>query len=141
MNCFLLAGAEESAQGKPLFITQKDVREFQLAKGAVATGVNILMKEFGIEPEDIDEVILAGAFGNYLDKHSACAVGLIPSCLEEQVKPVGNAAGTGAKVALLSAQEYRRAAHITSFVEYVELASSPNFTEVFAQALMFPVED
>ena len=138
LNCFLLARAEETAHGKPLFITQKDVREFQLAKGAIAAGVNILIEEYGIEPEDITEVILAGAFGNYLDKHSACAVGLIPSSLEDKVNPVGNAAGTGSKIALLSAREYRRAAYITDFVEYVELSASPNFTEVFAGALYFP---
>lgn len=136
-NCLLLAKPEETAHGKPLFITQKDVREFQLAKGAIAAGVNILIKEFGIEPEDITEVVLAGAFGNYLDKHSACAVGLIPTPLEDRVNPVGNAAGTGAKIALLSAREYRRAAYITDFVEYVELSASPNFTEIFSKALYF----
>ena len=80
------------------FITQQDVRELQLAKGAIATGVQILLDVYGIGYDDVFEVILAGAFGNYLDKHSACAIGLIPSSLEDKVRPVGNAAGTGAKV-------------------------------------------
>ncbi|HHV35488.1 MAG TPA: DUF4445 domain-containing protein [Syntrophomonadaceae bacterium] len=138
MTSFLLAAAEETVHGRPLFITQRDVRELQLAKGAIAAGVEILLEKYGIMPEDVFEVILAGAFGNYLDKHSACAIGLIPSSLEDRVKPVGNAAGTGAKVALLSAGEYRRAAHITSFVEYEELAAYPKFTEIFSKALYFP---
>jgi uncharacterized 2Fe-2S/4Fe-4S cluster protein (DUF4445 family) len=141
MLSFMLAAAEETAHGRPLFITQRDVRELQLAKGAIASGVEILLEKYGIRPEDVFEVILAGAFGNYLDKHSACAIGLIPSCLEDRVRPVGNAAGTGAKVALVSAAEYRRAAHITGFVEYEELAAYPKFTEIFSKALYFPGEE
>lgn len=138
MTSFLLAAAEETAHGRPLLITQRDVRELQLAKGAIAAGVQILLEKYGIRPEDVFEVILAGAFGNYLDKHSACAIGLIPACLEDRVRPVGNAAGTGAKVALLSAGEYRRAAQISGFVEYEELAAYPKFTEIFSRALFFP---
>ena len=141
MRAFLLAPAAETGHGKPLFITQQDVRELQLAKGAIATGVQILLDVYGIGYDDVFEVILAGAFGNYLDKHSACAIGLIPSSLEDRVRPVGNAAGTGAKVALLSAAEYRRSARIASFVEYEELAAYPKFTEIFANSLSFPKKD
>ena len=141
MRAFLLAPAAETGHGKPLFITQQDVRELQLAKGAIATGVQILLDVYGIGFDDIYEVILAGAFGNYLDKHSACAIGLIPSSLEDRVRPVGNAAGTGAKVALLSAAEYRRSARIASFVEYEELAAYPKFSEIFANSLYFPEKD
>lgn len=138
MRAFLLAPAAETGHGKPLYITQQDVRELQLAKGAIAAGVQILLDKYSIEIDDISEVILAGAFGNYLDKHSACAIGLIPSSLEDRVRPVGNAAGTGAKVALLSTGEYRWSARIASFVEYEELAAYPKFTEIFATALSFP---
>ncbi|MFY9139724.1 MAG: ASKHA domain-containing protein [Thermacetogeniaceae bacterium] len=141
MRAFLLAPAAETGHGKPLFITQQDVRELQLAKGAIATGVQILLDVYGIGFDDIYEVILAGAFGNYLDKHSACAIGLIPSSLEDRVRPVGNAAGTGAKVALLSAAEYRRSARIASFVEYEELGAYPKFSEIFANSLYFPEKD
>ena len=130
MRAFLLASAAETGHGKPLFITQQDVRELQLAKGAIATGVQILLDVYGIGYDDVFEVILAGAFGNYLDKHSACAIGLIPSSLEDRVRPVGNAAGTGAKVALLSAAEYRRSARIASFVEYEELAAYPVYRDI-----------
>lgn len=138
IRSFLMAPAEETAQGRPLCITQKDVRELQLAKGAISTGVEALLESYAIKPEDVFEVILAGAFGNYLDKHSACVIGLIPSCLEDRVKPVGNAAGTGAKVALLSAEEYRRSAQIAGTVEYIELGALHNFMELFSKALYFP---
>lgn len=141
VTSFMLAAAEDTANGRPILIAQRDVRELQLAKGAIAAGVEILLEKYGVEPEDVFEVILAGAFGNYLDKHSACAIGLIPACLEDRVRPVGNAAGTGAKVALLSAGEYRRAAYITNFVEYEELAAYPKFTEIFSEALFFPTKE
>jgi len=137
-RAFLLVSAEESASGKPLFITQQDVRELQLAKGAIATGVQVLLDKYGITPNDVSQVLLAGAFGNYLDQHSACTIGLIPPVLEDRVKPVGNAAGAGAVTALLSSSEYRRANRITASVEYVELGSYPNFVELFSAALSFP---
>ena len=126
--------------GKPLFITQQDVLELQLAKG-YSYGCTDPFGCIRDWVDDVFEVILAGAFGNYLDKHSACAIGLIPSSLEDRVRPVGNAAGTGAKVALLSAAEYRRSARIASFVEYEELAAYPKFTEIFANSLSFPKKD
>lgn len=137
-RAFLLAAADEAADGRPLYITQQDVRELQLAKGAIATGVAVLLDRYGIAPEDVSEVLLAGAFGNYLDRHSACAIGLIPSVLEDRVKPVGNAAGAGAITALLSRGEYRRAARIAASVEYVELGSYPRFMELFGASMSFP---
>lgn len=137
-RAFLLAAGDEAADGRPLYITQQDVRELQLAKGAIATGVAVLLDRYGIAPEDISEVLLAGAFGNYLDRHSACAIGLIPSVLENRVRPVGNAAGTGAIAALLSKGEYRRAARIAASVEYVELGSYPRFMELFGASMSFP---
>lgn len=138
MRAFLLAPADEAAGGRPLFITQQDVRELQLAKGAIATGIKVLLDRYGIAPEDVSEVLLAGAFGNYLDRHSACAIGLIPPVLEDRVRPVGNAAGAGAVTALLSGSEYRRAARIAASVEYVELGSYPKFMEIFGASMTFP---
>lgn len=136
-NAFLLAGESATEHGRPIMITQRDVRELQLAKGAIATGIRVLMDRLGIGVEDIAEVLLAGAFGNYMDPHSACVIGLIPSELEERVKPVGNAAGTGSKLALLSRGEFRRAAAIAGFVEYVELGSYPTFSTLFANSMSF----
>jgi uncharacterized 2Fe-2S/4Fe-4S cluster protein (DUF4445 family) len=137
-NALLLADESETAHGRPILITQKDIREVQLAKGAIAAGIQALLEQLGASLDDISEVLLAGAFGNYLNPHSACAIGLIPQALEAKIRPVGNAAGTGAKMALLSRSEYRRAELIAGMVEYVELSAYKNFTEIFTGAMYFP---
>lgn len=136
-RAFLLADADQTGNGRPIMITQGDIRQLQLAKGAMAAGVAVLMETFGIQAEDIKEVLLAGAFGNYLHPHSACVIGLIPPMLESRIKMVGNAAGTGSKLALLSAGEYRRAAGIADWVDFVELGSYPKFNSIFARATYF----
>lgn len=128
---------EESA-AQPVMVTQKDIRELQLAKGAMAAGIRILMKTCGITVNDIQEVLLAGAFGNYLNSHSACVIGLIPQELEGKIRMIGNAAGAGAKLALLSNKEYVRAAEIAKRVEFVELGSNREFTTIFAESMLFP---
>jgi uncharacterized 2Fe-2S/4Fe-4S cluster protein (DUF4445 family) len=124
--------------GKKIMITQKDVRELQLAKGAMAAAIAILMKAKGVGPEDIDEVLLAGAFGNYLDPHSTCAIGLIPQELEGKINMVGNAAGSGSKLALMSAGELLRAKQLVENVEFIELATDRDFTNIFATSMLFP---
>ena len=131
----LLAG---EAGSSPIVVTQKDIRELQLAKGAIASGIRILIRNYGLKVEDVTEVLLAGAFGNYLNPHSACAIGLIPPELEGRIKMVGNAAGAGCKLALLSAGEYRRAAAVARNVEFVELGSDPAFINTFANSMLFP---
>jgi uncharacterized 2Fe-2S/4Fe-4S cluster protein (DUF4445 family) len=138
INDLLLVDESETAHGRPILITQKDIREVQLAKGAIAAGIQVLLEQLGASLDDISEVLLAGAFGNYLDPHSACAIGLIPQALEGKIRSVGNAAGMGARMALLSRSEYRRAGLIASMVEYVELSAYKNFTNVFADAMYFP---
>ena len=135
---FVLA---DEPQGKHILITQKDIRELQLAKGAMAAGIRMLIKTLGIDVNDIAEVLLAGAFGNYLNPYSACAIGLIPQELEDKIKMVGNAAGAGAKLALLSANEYRRAAELAKKVEFVELGTDRNFTNIFAENMLFPIQN
>lgn len=137
-NAFVLAAETETAHGRSILITQRDIRELQLAKGAIATGIQVLLEELGIGLKDVDEVLLAGAFGNYIDPHSASTIGLIPSVLEARVRLVGNAAGAGAQAALLSRREYRRAAQIAGFVEYIELGACKNFTSLFTHCLYFP---
>lgn len=134
---FLLVDADSSYHGRPILITQKDIRQLQLAKGAMASGIKILMAKHNIDVEDITEVLLAGAFGNYLNPHSACKIGLIPKELEGKITPVGNAAGVGAKQALLSVNQYLRTADIANLAEYVELASFPDFASIFAKAMYF----
>lgn len=137
-RAFLLVDGSKTEHGRPILITQKDIRELQLAKGAMSTGVRVLMEVLGVGVEEISEVLLAGAFGNYLDPHSACTIGLIPPELEQRVRMVGNAAGTGAKIALLSRSEYRRAGHIADFTDYIELGCHPHFSDLFSESMLFP---
>ncbi|HXL01664.1 MAG TPA: ASKHA domain-containing protein [Candidatus Atribacteria bacterium] len=129
--------AENTATGQPVYINQKDIREFQLAKGAIAAGIEILLKTYGAKVEDIDEVFLAGAFGNYLRPESACRVGLIPQELEGRIKGIGNAAGIGAKLAMLSKEEYERAIVLSRKTHYIELSSHPEFERTFLNKLDF----
>jgi len=137
---FLLADAGETLHGRPIMITQNDIRELQLAKGAIAAGVRILMESSDIQSDDIKEVLLAGAFGNYLNPHSACVIGLIPRELENKIRMIGNAAGTGAKIALLSAGEFSRADEIAAAVSFIELGSYSRFNIIFAENTYFKLD-
>lgn len=139
-GAFLLAEASLTGNGRPIMITQSDIRELQMAKGAIAAGVRVLMETYGIQVQDIKEVLLAGAFGNYLNPHSACVIGLIPPELESKIKMIGNAAGTGAKLALLSSSEFRRAKIIAEGVKFVELGSYPRFNNIFGESTYFNIK-
>lgn len=138
MTSFLLVDETSTSHGRPLLLTQRDVRQLQLAKAAIAAGIQVLLEERRLKPEDVDEVLLAGAFGNYFDPRSACAIGLLPPQLLEKVRQIGNAAGAGAKIALLSRHECRRAGAIARAVEYVELSAYPGFNNIFTASLEFP---
>ncbi|MDI7276654.1 MAG: ASKHA domain-containing protein, partial [Anaerolineae bacterium] len=134
-GAFLLAPAEDTAVGGPILLTQRDIRQIQLAKGAIRAGIEILMKELAVGPEDVAEVCLAGAFGNYIRPESALTIGLMPRFPRAPIVPVGNAAGAGAQMALLSRQAWREAAEVKSQVEYVELSLRADFQQVFTEAL------
>ncbi|MGC8837927.1 MAG: ASKHA domain-containing protein [Anaerolineae bacterium] len=136
-RAFLLDGPRPE-RPYPLDLTQQDIRQLQLAKGAICAGVRILERELGVAHEEVAEVLLAGAFGSYLNPKSALAVGLIPPTALERVLAVGNAAAEGARLALLSARERRTAQALPRTVEYVELSSRPDFPEEFLKALAFP---
>ena len=118
-------------------ITQKDVREVQLAKAALSSGIELLMRKIGVTTDEIDRVMLAGAFGNYMSPKSACAIGLIPKDLESKIIPIGNAAGQGSKMAALSKSEYLRSTNIGRKTEYLELAGMPEFNDVFMDKIEF----
>ncbi|OQX88432.1 hypothetical protein B6D60_02250 [candidate division KSB1 bacterium 4484_87] len=118
-------------------ITQQDIRELQLGKGAIAAGIEIMCKELGISTSDIEEILIAGAFGSYLNKNNARAIGLIPNVPLERVKYVGNAASLGAKKFLLSKRERDEAEKIIRQTEYIELSSRLDFQEVFAEKMFF----
>ena len=140
-RAFLLADAESSGTGEALYFTQKDVREVQLAKGAMAAGIQMMCRRLGINTGDIKTVMIAGAFGSYMSPASACGIGLIPPELEEEVMAIGNAAGQGARLCVLSIDEYKRAATISKKIEYLELAADPAFQDVFVDELEFPGEE
>lgn len=132
---FVLLG-EQDRDGRPaITITQKDVRELQLAKGAIRTGIQALLEADGLSDDNIDEVVIAGAFGSYIDVSSAIAIGMLPSLPLEHFRQVGNAAGTGARLALISREQRARAADVAQRVRYIELASVPNFQDLFSRSM------
>lgn len=119
-------------------VTQSDIRELQLAKGAIYAGTNILMKELGIKACDITEILLAGAFGTSLPKENAQVIGLIPDIPLDRVKDIGNAAGVGSKMTLISKNARLKAAFLSKKVEYVELSGRKDFQDEFMDAMFFP---
>ena len=137
---FRIADPEETEDGKPMYLTQRDIRELQLAKGAICTGIELLMKEAGVSSEDLEEIMLAGAFGNYLRKESALAIGLLPSVPVGKIRSIGNAAGEGAKLALISTEERERAAEIARQVRYIELGTQAAFMDAFTENMLFPMD-
>ena len=122
-------------------LTQKDVREVQLAKAAIRAGIELMAERMGVEIEDIRQVYLAGAFGNYMDAASACAIGMIPPVLLDKIRPIGNAAGEGAKLCALSRAEFRRSQQLADETEFLELASLPQFQDSYVDALDFSEEE
>ena len=133
---FVIAWAKETAINHDIVICQKDIRAIQLAKGAMYSGAKIMMQRMGVSK--IDKVILAGAFGSYIDKASAAAIGLFPDCGQGCVQAVGNAAGDGARIALLNKDKRDEANYWARRVEYVELTLEPNFNKIFTKSLAFP---
>ena len=115
-------------------ISQKDVRELQLAKAAIRLGIQALVIAAGIEEGDIEQVIIAGAFGTFINVESAITIGMLPSLPLERFKQVGNAAGTGARLALISESQRAKAEQIAQQAGYIELAAVPNFNRKFAEA-------
>jgi len=131
---FILVSKEER-KGKPaITITQTDIRELQLAKAAIRTGIQILLETSGRTEDDIKQVIIAGAFGTYIDVASAVTIGMLPALPLNRFRQVGNAAGMGAKLALISLKSRAEAQAVASGVSYIELASSPSFQATFMQA-------
>ncbi|MDD5459203.1 MAG: ASKHA domain-containing protein [Phycisphaerae bacterium] len=125
-------------KGKPaVILTQKDVREFQLAKAAIRTGIKLLQKKAGVDDNGLSQILLAGAFGNYIRRESAVRTGLLPSIPIEKIKFVGNAASSGARMILLSRNMQAQASELARKIEYIEIAHLPEFTVVYADSMMF----
>jgi len=129
MNAFVING--------DIAITQKDIRELQNAKAAIAAGINVLVKQSGISFDDIKNVYLAGGFGTYININSALQIGLIPSELKGKIQSVGNAAGQGAIEGLLSVDCLTQANIISKKIKYIELSSSKDFNDYYIECMMF----
>ncbi|MCI0520846.1 MAG: ASKHA domain-containing protein, partial [Chloroflexi bacterium] len=128
---FLLAPAERSGHEKDIAITRKDINEIQLAKSAIRVGIDILLAQAGVQGDDIEEFIIAGAFGSYINVASAVKIGMFPGLPLERFRQVGNAAGIGARQALISTRQRRLAAEIAGRARYVELSGHPEFQRRF----------
>ncbi len=133
---YVIAFADLTSIGTDIRITQKDVRQIQLAKGALFVAARTLLKQYGLrEP---DKILLAGAFGTFIDKINAMRIGMIPDCPLEHVFAVGNSAGDGARIALLNLEKRREAEEIAARVTRYELPIDPEFQNQFIQAMNFP---
>jgi len=132
---YLVVKKDETKEGNQIIFTQKDVRQVQLAKAAIQAGFTLLLDSIGKDVTEIDRVLLAGAFGNYIRPESAIAIGLLPKVEISKVIAVGNAAGEGAKGLLLSKKNRNLAEAIVNKIQYIELASEVRFQEVFMQSI------
>ncbi len=133
---YVIAWAEETSIGRDIPMTQQDVRQIQLAKAALFTAARTLLKRSGLQSPD--KIILAGGFGSYIDKEKAMLIGLIPDCPLENVYAVGNAAGDGARIALLNVEKRKEIESVTRRVERFELPTDPEFQNQFMLATSFP---
>jgi uncharacterized 2Fe-2S/4Fe-4S cluster protein (DUF4445 family) len=133
---YVIAWAEETSIGRDIPMTQQDVRQIQLAKAALFVAARTLLKRFGLESPD--KIILAGGFGSYIDKEKAMLIGLIPDCELQNVYAVGNAAGDGARIALLNVEKRNEIGPVTRKVERFELPTDPEFQNQFMLATSFP---
>jgi uncharacterized 2Fe-2S/4Fe-4S cluster protein (DUF4445 family) len=131
----LAAGKDESLSGEDIVITQGDVRELQLAKAAIRTGINVLLKSAGIAVRDIRRIIVAGTFGNYIDIKSAVRIGMLPDLPLRRFSQVGNAAGAGTCLVLVSGIAREKTEEMARRVNYLELADRPDFMELYVEAL------
>jgi uncharacterized 2Fe-2S/4Fe-4S cluster protein (DUF4445 family) len=130
--------AGEADAPREIVLTQEDVRQVQLAKGAIASGVAMLLHVAGVSVDQVDELMLAGGFGNYVSIPSAIRIGLIPPLPPARVRYVGNAAALGAQLALLSEAERRHADEVARRIEHVSLAAHPDFEQIFVDCMNFP---
>lgn len=134
----VLVWAEDSGTGEDITLNQSDIRQLQLAKGAICSGVMLLQHVLGLSNEDLDAVYLCGGFGNYINIESAVGIRLLPSVAAERITYFGNAAGMGAQMALLSETERQRANQLARGIEHISLATHPAFQDVFVTAMEFP---
>lgn len=133
---YVIAWPDETTIQREIPITQQDVRQIQLAKGALFVAARTLLNQLNLQTPD--KILLAGGFGTYLDKTKAMLIGMIPDCPLENVYVVGNSAGDGARIALLNWERREEAAKVAARVNRYELPADPNFQQQFMLAMNFP---
>lgn len=138
---FLIADPAESATGECICLHQKDVRELQLATGAIRAGIAIMLRRAGLEAADVHEILLAGTFGNFIRRSNARRIGLLPQLDKSRIRFIGNAACMGAKAVLLSRNFRVLADEIAAMAEHVDLSADPECQMEFGMAMMFPDND
>jgi uncharacterized 2Fe-2S/4Fe-4S cluster protein (DUF4445 family) len=134
----VLAWKSETGGDHDITLTQADIRQVQLAKAALSSSIQLLLAAAGVDRDQVVELMLAGALGNYLDTRSAVRVGLLPAMPRTRITYIGNAAGLGAQLALVSETERRRADDVAAQIEHVSPAADRNFQDVFVNAIRFP---
>lgn len=134
---FYLAFPEECSLDTGIYVSQRDIREVQLAKGAISAGIVTLLGEMDVSLSDVEQVDVAGAFGNYIRAETALAVGLLPKVPVEKIRFIGNGAGVGARMCLLNRNIREEAERLSRHIRYVELAGRPDFQMTFTEAMMF----
>ncbi len=138
---FVLASDDETGSGQAIALWQRDVQELQLAVGAIRSGIEILLERFSMQAHELDEILLTGAFGNFIRRSNARRIGLLPQVPSERIKFIGNAASLGAKLALVSLDEQKEAEAIRRRTRFVDLSLDPMFQRRFAEAMVFPEGD
>jgi len=136
---FLVAAQDETGTGRPILLTQRDVRELQLATGAIRAGITILLKRAGLRPADLEAVLVAGGFGNFIRRSNAQRIGLLPHEVpRHRIRYQGNTSLAGAQLVALSRQARRLADELARHTEHVDLSRDPDFARTFAESMLFP---
>ncbi len=134
-----LAAAGETAGGGPILLTQRDLRELQLATGAIRAGITLLLRRHGLKPCDLDRVLVGGGFGNFIRRSNAQRIGLLPWRLEHRrIRYQGNTSLAGARLAAVSRRARAVADELARRIEHVDLSRDPEFATTFADAMIFP---
>lgn len=136
---FLLASEKETATGRPIVVTQRDFRELQLASGAIRAGLGILLKRAGLMADDLDRVLIAGGFGNFIRRANAQRIGLLPPEIPgERIRYQGNTSLAGARLVAVSRQAREQVEALARRTTHLDLSRDPEFSDAFAEAMIFP---
>jgi uncharacterized 2Fe-2S/4Fe-4S cluster protein (DUF4445 family) len=138
-TAFQLASAGESADKKPIILTQRDLRELQLATGAIRAGIAILLRQAGLTPRDLERVLIGGGFGNFIRRSNAQRIGLLPHEIEHRrIRYMGNTSLAGARLVALSQEARQTAEELARRTVHVDLSTDAAFQQEFAESMIFP---